>query len=74
MKNIVILISGRGSNMEAIVKACAQEQWPARVAAVVSNKASASGLQFAAEHGVATAVVDTRPSTAVRRSMPSWPG
>ena len=58
MKSIVILISGRGSNMEAIVKACAQEQWPARVAAVVSNKASASGLQFAAEHGVATAVVD----------------
>ncbi|TBO30098.1 phosphoribosylglycinamide formyltransferase [Aquabacterium lacunae] len=58
MKNIVILISGRGSNMEAIVKACAQEQWPARVAAVVSNKASASGLQFAAEHGIATAVVD----------------
>jgi phosphoribosylglycinamide formyltransferase 1 len=58
MKNIVILISGRGSNMEAIVKACAQEQWPARVAAVVSNKASASGLQFAAEQGLATAVVD----------------
>ena len=61
MKNIVILISGRGSNMEAIVKACAQEQWPARVAAVISNKASASGLQFAAERGIATAVVDHRP-------------
>jgi phosphoribosylglycinamide formyltransferase-1 len=58
MKNIVILISGRGSNMEAIVKACAQDPWPARVAAVVSNKASASGLQFAADHGIATAVLD----------------
>ncbi|MFZ5527189.1 MAG: phosphoribosylglycinamide formyltransferase [Pseudomonadota bacterium] len=58
MKNIVILISGRGSNMEAIVQACAGEQWPARIAAVVSNKADAGGLQFAAERGIATAVLD----------------
>lgn len=58
MKNIVILISGRGSNMEAIVDTCASEQWPARIAAVVSNKASAGGLQFAASRGIATAVLD----------------
>ncbi|HEX5312959.1 phosphoribosylglycinamide formyltransferase [Aquabacterium sp.] len=58
MKNIVILISGRGSNMEAIVHACAQEKWGARIAAVVSNKASAGGLAFAASHGIATEVVD----------------
>jgi phosphoribosylglycinamide formyltransferase-1 len=58
MKNIVILISGRGSNMEAIVDTCAREQWPARIAAVISNKATAGGLQFAAERGIATAVVD----------------
>jgi phosphoribosylglycinamide formyltransferase-1 len=58
MKNIVILISGRGSNMEAIVESCSREQWPARIAAVISNKASASGLQFAAARGIATAVVD----------------
>jgi phosphoribosylglycinamide formyltransferase-1 len=38
MKNIVILISGRGSNMEAIAKACADERWNARIAAVVSNR------------------------------------
>lgn len=57
MKNIVILISGRGSNMEALVRACQAEQWPARVAAVISNRADASGLNFAAEHGIATAVV-----------------
>jgi phosphoribosylglycinamide formyltransferase-1 len=60
MKNIVILISGRGSNMEAIVKAAQAEQWPARVAAVVSNRADAEGLQFAQAHGVATAVVANR--------------
>lgn len=58
MKNIVILISGRGSNMEAIVRACADEQWPARVAAVLSNRPDASGLQFAAGQGIATGVVD----------------
>jgi phosphoribosylglycinamide formyltransferase 1 len=58
MKNIVILISGRGSNMEAIVRACADEGWPARVSAVISNRADAQGLAFAREHGIATAVVD----------------
>lgn len=58
MKNIVILISGRGSNMEAIVNACQREGWPARITAVISNKATASGLQFAAQHGIATTVVD----------------
>jgi phosphoribosylglycinamide formyltransferase-1 len=60
MKSIVILISGRGSNMEALVQRCAAEGWPARVAAVVSNRADASGLAFAAAHGVPTAVVDHR--------------
>jgi phosphoribosylglycinamide formyltransferase-1 len=58
MKQVVILISGRGSNMEAIVKACAAEGWPARVAAVISNKADAAGLVFAAAHGIPTAVVE----------------
>lgn len=58
MKRIVILISGRGSNMEAIVKACAAEGWPARVAAVISNRPEAAGLTFAAQHGIATAVLD----------------
>jgi phosphoribosylglycinamide formyltransferase-1 len=57
MKNIVILISGRGSNMEAVVRAAQAEQWPARIAAVISNRADAKGLAFAAEHGIATAVV-----------------
>jgi len=58
MKNIVILISGRGSNMEAMVRACASEQWPARIAAVISNVPTASGLAFAQQQGIATAVVD----------------
>ncbi|MGX9695967.1 phosphoribosylglycinamide formyltransferase [Janthinobacterium lividum] len=60
MKNIVILISGRGSNMEAVVRAAQAEQWPARIAAVISNRADAQGLVFAAEHGIATAVVSNK--------------
>ena len=60
MKNIVILISGRGSNMEAIVRALETERWPARVAAVISNKPDAKGLEFAQAHGIPTAVVPNK--------------
>lgn len=62
MKNIVILISGGGSNMAAIVRASQQQNWAkqynARVAAVVSNKADAKGLGFARDNGIATEVLD----------------
>ncbi|WP_218242601.1 phosphoribosylglycinamide formyltransferase [Comamonas fluminis] len=62
MKNIVILISGGGSNMAAIVRASQQQNWAkqynARVAAVVSNKADAKGLTFARDNGIATEVLD----------------
>ncbi|MDH5540605.1 MAG: phosphoribosylglycinamide formyltransferase [Rhizobacter sp.] len=58
MKNIVILISGRGSNMQAIVGCREREAWPAQVAAVISNRPDAAGLAFASEHGIATRVVD----------------
>jgi len=43
--------------MQAIVQAARQEQWPCRIAAVISNRANAEGLKFAAEHGIPTAVV-----------------
>ena len=55
MKSIVILISGRGSNMEAIVRA----QIPgARIAAVISNRPDAAGLAFARAHGIAAELLD----------------
>ncbi len=60
MKNIVILISGRGSNMQAIVRAAKAEKWPCRIAAVISNRPDAEGLVFAAEHGIPTAVVPNK--------------
>ena len=46
--------------MQAIVQRCAEQQWPARVVAVIANRADAAGLQFAAAHAIATAVVDHR--------------
>jgi phosphoribosylglycinamide formyltransferase-1 len=62
MKNIVILISGGGSNMAALVRAAERDHWAkrfdAKIAAVISNKASAKGLAFASEQGIATAVMD----------------
>lgn len=57
-KNLVILISGRGSNMQAIVKACQREGWNARIAAVISNRSQAAGLFFAREQAIPTAVID----------------
>jgi phosphoribosylglycinamide formyltransferase-1 len=60
MKNIVILISGRGSNMEAVVRALDAEGWPARIAAVISNKPEAGGLAFAQARGIPTAVVPSK--------------
>lgn len=63
-KNIVILISGGGSNMAAIVQASRARQWSARfgakVAAVFSNKTTAQGLVWAASEGIPTGVVDHR--------------
>jgi phosphoribosylglycinamide formyltransferase-1 len=62
VKNIVILISGAGSNMAAIVRAAQTRRWEtllgARIAAVMSNKPDAAGLVFAREHGITTSVVD----------------
>ena len=57
MKNIVILISGRGSNMEAIVRTFKQEKWDARLSAVISNRDDAAGLGFAGKAGIPTRVV-----------------
>lgn len=56
MKKIVILISGRGSNMQALLEA----NLPCRIVAVISNRADAHGLEIAREHGIATAVVSHR--------------
>ena len=60
MKSIVILISGRGSNMQSLLAAVAAGSLPVRVAAVLANRADAKGLETAAAEGIATRVVDHR--------------
>ena len=60
---IGILISGRGSNMEAIVRAAEAGRIPAVVAVVVSNEPAAEGLERAAAHGIETLVLDHRQSS-----------
>ena len=57
-KRIVVLISGRGSNMEAIVRACRAERWNAEVVAVLSNRPEAAGLAWAAQQGIAAQAID----------------
>lgn len=56
MKSIVVLISGRGSNMQALLEA----KLPCRIAAVISNRANAEGLNIAKSHGIPTAIVEHR--------------
>jgi phosphoribosylglycinamide formyltransferase-1 len=60
MKRIVILISGLGSNMQAIVRACRDEAWAAQVVAVISNRPESAGLAWAREQGLASEAIDHR--------------
>ena len=57
--NIAILISGTGSNMQALVKACKLPDFPANVAVVIANKPTATGLTWAKEQGLNTVLIDS---------------
>ena len=58
MKNIAVLISGRGSNLQAIIDAKAREQWPCNIVAVIANRPTAQGLVAARQAGLPTHVID----------------
>jgi phosphoribosylglycinamide formyltransferase-1 len=60
-KRVAVLISGRGSNMTALIEAAAAPDYPADIALVLSNEPEAAGLARARQAGIATAVVDHRP-------------
>jgi phosphoribosylglycinamide formyltransferase 1 len=60
-RRVAILISGRGSNMAALIKAALAEDYPASIAVVISNRADAAGLGRAKANGVPTAVVESAP-------------
>jgi phosphoribosylglycinamide formyltransferase-1 len=57
-KRVAVLISGRGSNMAALIEAAKDRNYPAEIVLVVSNVSDAGGLQIAKDAGIATAVVD----------------
>lgn len=57
-KRVAVLISGRGSNMAALIAAAQDPAYPAEIAFVLSNRPDAGGLAFAAQRGIATAIVD----------------
>lgn len=78
--NLAILISGRGSNMQALVRACESPDFPARVAVVISNNPDAPGLIFARQAGIPAETVDHRAfgsrdafEAALRRSLAKHP-
>ena len=60
-KRVAVLISGRGSNMSALIEAAKADDYPAVIAVVISNRPDAAGLERARAEGIATAVVDHTP-------------
>lgn len=60
-KRVAVLISGRGSNMTALIAAAKQPDYPAEIALVVANRPEAGGLGVAQAEGIATEVVDNKP-------------
>lgn len=83
-KSIAILISGRGSNMKSLIEATESPNFPARIAVVLSNDPTASGLEFAQKKGIPTRVInhkdynkdrlkfDMDVSTALAEFTPDW--
>ncbi len=68
-KRVAVLISGRGSNMAALIEAAKTPDYPAEIVLVVSNRLDAAGLARAREAGIATAIVDHQPFGANREAF-----
>jgi phosphoribosylglycinamide formyltransferase-1 len=60
-RRVAILISGRGSNMAALIEAAKDQDYPAEIAVVISNRADAGGLEKASASGVPTITIDSKP-------------
>lgn len=60
-RRVAILISGRGSNMAALIEAAKAADFPAEIAVVISNRADAGGLAIASQSGITTATVESKP-------------
>src|SRR5260221_11678680 len=77
-RRVAILISGHGSNMAALIKAAREENFPAEIALVISNRADAGGLEKASDSGVPTAVIESKSfgkdRSAFEAALPTGPG
>jgi len=78
-KRVAILISGRGSNMAALIEAAKAPDYPAEIVGVLSNKADAAGLDFARQNGIPTASVSHRDYASreafdaeIERALTAW--
>src|SRR5439155_1192985 len=60
-RRVAILISGRGSNMAALIEAARPKDFPAEIAVVISNRAEAAGLDRARAGGIATEIIESKP-------------
>ncbi len=60
-RRVAILISGRGSNMAALIRAAAADDFPAEIAVVIANRTDAAGLELARQSGVPTLVIESKP-------------
>jgi phosphoribosylglycinamide formyltransferase-1 len=60
-RRVAILISGRGSNMAALIEAAREEEFPAEIAVVISNRADVGGLEKARASGVPTVTIESKP-------------
>lgn len=68
-RRVAILISGRGSNMAALIEAAAAKDFPAEIAVVISNRADAGGLEKAKANGVPTLTIESKPFAANRAAF-----
>src|SRR5271156_4052772 len=68
-RRVAILISGRGSNMVALIEAAAAEDFPAEIVVVISNRADAGGLEKARASGIAALTVESKPFGADRAAF-----
>lgn len=78
-KRVAVLISGRGSNMEALIKATKTDNFPAQIIGVISNKSDAAGLQTAKDSGIETAAISLKSfdskdqaDTAISNQLNAW--
>jgi phosphoribosylglycinamide formyltransferase 1 len=68
-RRVAILISGRGSNMAALIQASKEEAFPAEIVVVISNRTDAGGLEKAESSGIRTLIIESKPFGADRAAF-----